>query len=46
VLLVAVRRFGYDRAVRRGGSIVLAALSAFWFLERILDRTWLSGSLG
>jgi hypothetical protein len=46
LLLVAVRRFGYDRAVRLGGSIVLAALAAFWFLERILERTWLGGALG
>jgi hypothetical protein len=46
VWLVAVPRFGYDRAVRTGGSVVLAALAAFWFFERILEKSWLGGVLG
>ena len=45
-LAVAVPRVGYDTAVRRAGSVVLAALSAFWFLERVLEKSWLSGQLG
>jgi hypothetical protein len=43
---LTVPRLGYDRAVRIGGSSLLAALAAFWFLERILERSWLAGALG
>jgi hypothetical protein len=46
LLLALVPRLGYDKTVRRGGSIVIALLAAFWFLERILERSWLNGALG
>jgi hypothetical protein len=42
----AVPRVGYARAVRRAGSLALAALASFWFLERVLERSFLSGALG
>lgn len=44
--LLAVPRVGYDKAVRGAGSVALAALAAFWFLERVLERSWLGGALG
>jgi hypothetical protein len=46
VLAFTVPVFGYDKAVRRAGSIILAALALFWFLERVLAKTWLGGALG
>ena len=45
-LVLVVPRFGYDRAVRLAGSLILAGLAAFWFLERILEKSWLAGALG
>jgi hypothetical protein len=39
-------RFGYDRAVRLCGSSVVALLATFWFVERVLGRSWLGGHLG
>jgi hypothetical protein len=45
-LLVAVPRLGYYRAVRRGGSYILAALALFWLVERVANKTWLGGALG
>jgi hypothetical protein len=44
--LAARPRFDCTRALRIGGSIVLALLSSFWFLERILGKSWLGGWLG
>jgi hypothetical protein len=44
--IATVPRFGYDRAVRIAGSIALAGLSSFWFLERVLEKSWLGGVLG
>jgi hypothetical protein len=46
LLALAVPRYGYNKAVRRSGSLILAALALFWFLERVLGKTWLSGTLG
>jgi hypothetical protein len=46
VLVALIPTFGYDVAVRRGGSICLALLAAFWFLERVFERSWLGGALG
>jgi hypothetical protein len=45
-LYLAGRRWGYDRAVRLGGSSLIAALATFWFFERVLGRSWLGGWLG
>jgi hypothetical protein len=46
-LLVALgRRYGYDRVVRVGGSTVITLLAVFWFLERVLGRSFLGGQLG
>ncbi|HZS39261.1 MAG TPA: HupE/UreJ family protein [Polyangia bacterium] len=46
ILALAVPRVGYDRAVRIGGSSLLAALAIFWFFERVLAKTLLGGALG
>jgi len=46
LLALITPRLGYARAVRRGGSLVLAALALFWFFERVLARAWLGGALG
>jgi hypothetical protein len=46
LLMLLVPRVGYERAVRTGGSAVLAALAAFWFVERVMERSFLGGVLG
>jgi hypothetical protein len=46
LILAALPRFGYQRTVRVGGSVVLACLASFWFLERTLGMSWLNGWLG
>ena len=46
LLYVLGRRFGYTTVVRRGGSAAVAALAAFWFLERVVGRSWMGGRLG
>lgn len=45
-LVVAGRRWGYDRVVRRAGSTVIALLAVFWFVERVLGRSFFGGNLG
>jgi hypothetical protein len=45
-LALATRRYEYDRAVRLGGSAVLAALALFWLAERVSAHVWLRGVLG
>ncbi len=46
LLLLAVPRLGYDRAVRVYGSAVIFALSLLWLAERLSGRTLLGGALG
>lgn len=46
LLLYLVPRYGYDRCVRRGGSMVILLLSMLWLVERVLDRPLLGGILG
>jgi hypothetical protein len=46
LVYLAGRRWGYDRAVRLGGSTAIALLAAFWFVERALGRSLLGGLLG
>lgn len=46
LLLFAVPRVGYDRAVRVYGSAVIFALSLLWLAERLSGRTLLGGALG
>lgn len=45
-LAVAARQWGYDRAVRVGGSVVISALAALWLSERLANRQWFGGILG
>lgn len=45
-LALTVPRFGYQWAVRRAGSSLLAVLALYWFLERVLAKNWLGGALG
>lgn len=45
-LVFAGRRWGYEKGVRRGGSIALAALSLLWLIERVSGHTVLRGALG
>jgi hypothetical protein len=46
LLMLLVPRVGYERAVRTGGSVALAALAAFWFVERVMERSFFGGVLG
>ncbi len=46
LLGLASRRWGYDRGVKRLGSLALGALGAMWFMERVLGKTFLHGALG
>lgn len=46
VLVLAARRWGYDRSVRVGLSAALCGLAALWALERLLSKTFFSGALG
>jgi hydrogenase/urease accessory protein HupE len=46
VLLWLVPRYRLQRGLRRWGSLLLLVLAAFWFFERVLQRSWLGGWLG
>jgi hypothetical protein len=46
LLLGLVPRLGWTKQVRIGGSVVLLLLSSMWFLERVLQRSFLGGRLG
>jgi hypothetical protein len=46
LILAALPRFGYQRTIRGGGSLVILALSSLWFFERVLGRSWFGGWLG
>lgn len=45
-IMLALPRFGYERTVRVGGSVLLAALASLWFFERVLGRSFFGGALG
>lgn len=45
-LYALIPRVGYDRAVRVGGSLVLAAFGVYWLVERVLDKSFFGGALG
>jgi hypothetical protein len=46
LLVLATRRYGYDRVVRVGCSALLTVLASLWFIERVLDRSFFGGHLG
>jgi hypothetical protein len=46
LLLGVVPRLGWARPVRTWGSVVLLALSLFWFFERVVGKSLLGGRLG
>jgi hypothetical protein len=46
VLTVLARRFGYERGVRRAGSLTIAAFALLWFAERAADHVVFGGRLG
>lgn len=46
LLFVLGRRHGYDRVVRLGGSTLIVAFAAFWFVERVAGLNLLGGYLG
>lgn len=46
LLVLAARRYGYDRIVRVGCSALLTVLASLWFVERVLDRSFFGGYLG
>ncbi len=45
-LALASRRWGYDRGVRRVGSVALALFGALWFVERVTGWSLASGAFG
>jgi hypothetical protein len=45
-LTLATCRWGYDRGVRVGASLAIAALATLWLLERLVAREFFRGVLG
>jgi HupE / UreJ protein len=46
LLAVASRRWGYDRGVRRLGSVALGVFGLLWFLERVTGWNLAHGAFG